>query len=270
MAPRYCYAAAVFKANCAQRFVNVLAIQALDRRTDKLACCRINGIDKQCRLRHAPEPLAIEGWSFGVVLPDLLGSLQRTVHKDQAGTQEALPQAHVVGEACAEPVATHERHPREAALLVGAQGALEAGGLRQLLHLGAVGKLAQQLAEGALGLQPVEGDAGGELRGGAAQAHAQRLAHAQVAAALHQGQGLLDLVGVEGDPLAAHAHQGLLERHQPLELGPVDRLIAHAQLPAKAEHALEAEHALALAALGLARGGAGAGPQAPRAAPPAR
>jgi len=55
---------------------------------------------------------------------------------------------------------------------------------------------------------------------GGPQRHPQRVAqrHLILLLLFPEGDGSLDLVGLQHHPLAAHPHQGHLERGQPLEL----------------------------------------------------
>ena len=174
---------------------------------------------------------------------------------DQRQGLHGLAQAHVVGQAGAQPPAAEEREPGIAARLVGPQRAVQPGRRRQILDGVAPGQAVEQCAEPAL-------DIGAAHRRVllAAERHAQHVARrGLLAAALQPGQGVADLGRVEQHPLAAHADQRRLEPGQRGQLLARQGLVAERDLPVEPDDGVEAQLAAVLH-LGRPHRGAGGEP----------
>ncbi len=165
--------------------------------------------------------------------------------KQQRDGLDRLAQTHVIGQTRAQSPAAHKGQPRGAALLIGAQ--LAHKGLRRLdLRLLRAGphlldKIFQRPGDLHAGHRQPAHLVGGFER------QVQRLAEFHLARPplLPEVNRGLDLLRLEQHPLAAHANQGLFQRHQPLELLAGERLAAQGQFPIEAHQRIEAEDALA-------------------------
>jgi hypothetical protein len=127
-----------------------------------------------------------------------------------------LAQAHVVGQAGAEPEPTEEGEPADAPLLVGAEPALEALGRRHRRDPGVDGAV-QQVGEPAdLGSIDAE-HIGGPGQLADAEPGPEQLLRRRLLRRGQLGQQRLEPTGIDGHPLAPHPHQRLLGHRRPLE-----------------------------------------------------
>jgi hypothetical protein len=171
-----------------------------------------------------------------------------------------LAQAHVVGQAGAQPEALQHLEPGHPALLIGAELADEAIGRRPHVE-GAFQLAPQQRAQLPFGRDAQDGDPG--LVGPHAGRHLEHLADGHGAGGLVLGLGHQEahepvhLGRPELHPLAAHVDQRGLQLGQPQQLGLVDLLLPECGLPVEGADALLVEEAAGAGA--ARRGGRGGG-----------
>ena len=175
----------------------------------------------------------------------------------QEGREELdrLAEAHVVGEAAAEPAREEEAEPGDALLLVGAQAAQE--GLRRdegRLLRGRVGL--EELGEPAVGGDAVDAEGLVVVLVEAAR-HAEEVGEGRAARGLllEEGERAGDALRVEEDPLAPHLDERDLAVRELLELVGGEELVADGDAPVEVDEGPEAEARDGDAALPAALGG---------------
>ncbi len=123
--------------------------------------------------------------------------------------------------------------------LVGAQRPVETERRRQIGELLIAGQLGQQRRQPAAGLHAIHRQPIGVV---GVQCHVERIQQADlapVALLLPEADPLLDGVGIQHHPFAAHLHQRRFEIGQPAELLGADRLAPHGQLPIELDQRVE-------------------------------
>src|SRR5215204_344394 len=166
---------------------------------------------------------------------------------DEGEGLRGLAEPHIVGEARAQPPPPEEAEPRVAAHLVGAERSREAFGYRHLRVALALFQLREQVANPALRFDAGEGYASRYGRT-PAQSHLHEVAHARAArrALLPEVERRLNLLGVEFDPLAAHADERGFEPREHLQLCEREALVTERDLPVKLDDLFEREASAAL------------------------
>ena len=147
---------------------------------------------------------------------------------------DRFAQAHVVGQAGAQPPAPQERQPGIAPLLVGTQRSAEPFGSFQFLELGPSGELPQQVVNPAAGRHTVHVQPARRLPG----AHRQPddVLQCDLALPVPEIQRLPDLVGVELHPLAAQSHQRRFQLGQRLQFPGGHDLVPQRHLKVQFQH----------------------------------
>ncbi len=166
--------------------------------------------------------------------------------QQQGDGLDRLAQAHIVGQAGAQPPLAQKMEPRVATHLVGPQLALERLRRHQLLHLVASPQLIQQTVQPARSLDALQWKPCDLLV--STQGQAQRIVQRHLgllALFLPEGDGRLDLVRLEQHPLAAYLDQGHFKRGQPLEFLVGQRLVAQGQFPIELHQGVHAQESLA-------------------------
>ncbi len=170
--------------------------------------------------------------------PPVLGTRRAPV--EQEGEElDGLAEPHVVGEAGAEAEVGHLDEPAEAALLVGAERAVEVQRHRGAARAGALAQPGDDAGE-----VPLRHDVDGESRlrppRRRAEGRGQRLVRRERAApSCEEPPGLCELRGIDRHPLAAEAHERCLERGEREEVARRECLARERRLPTEGRHRVE-------------------------------